>query len=570
MASFAPTSAGETKEGDEVATFLRSHNLEEYHAKFIDEGYDSLSRLKNIELVDLVEDIGMKKGHARQLLREIADLVILQQYPSEPVQPPKREASNINMATDANHPPTVKGTKIILTRRGECEYNGDMIDGKANGHGEGIWKKYAKGSENGPSATYIGLWENDERCGQGTITYVLDGLKTSAEYVGGYKNGFRHGEGTMTHSKNGWKYIGFWENDLFHGSCTSYTDAQGHYVGEYKNNLRCGHGTQTYAGKGFEGHTYVGSWADNKRDGVGTYTYGKTGEKYVGDWVKGKQEGEGSHVYKSGDTYVGGMKNGMREGQGTYTYKGLTKGHPDDPLADDPIMTVITYVGSFKNNERNGHGKQTAAYGETYEGEFKDGLYEGHGTQTYGLDHAGETYVGSYKKGHRWGQGTYTFPSGQTDVGLYEKWMKSGTKTYPSGSQYVGEFAVTHKNHREGKGIYTVINDGELMHKYDGEWMQHQQHGQGTSTWASGDRYVGEYRNGKQHGTGTYTWANGNEYVGEYRNDKKHGNGKYTDAAGNTYVGGYKEGKQFGSGTETLVDGTSWTGEWDENGEKIQ
>jgi hypothetical protein len=66
----------------------------------------------------------------------------------------------------------------------------------------------------------------------------------------------------------------------------------------------------------------------------------------------------------------------MREGQGTYTYKGLTKGHPDDPLDDDPIMTVITYVGSFKNNERNGHGKQTAAYGETYEGEFKDGLYE--------------------------------------------------------------------------------------------------------------------------------------------------------------------------------------------------
>ena len=108
MASFAPapTSAGETKEGDEVATFLRSHNLEEYHAKFIDEGYDSLSRLKNLELVDLVEDIGMKKGHARQILREIASLVILQQYPSEPVQPPKREASKINMMTDANHPPT--------------------------------------------------------------------------------------------------------------------------------------------------------------------------------------------------------------------------------------------------------------------------------------------------------------------------------------------------------------------------------------------------------------------------------------------------------------------------------
>ena len=104
MASFAPalTSAGKTKEGDEVASFLRSHNLEEYYSKFIDEGYDSLSRLKNLELVDLVEDIGMKKGHARQILREIASYSSESQQDTHPpapapipMPPPEEKVSSV-------------------------------------------------------------------------------------------------------------------------------------------------------------------------------------------------------------------------------------------------------------------------------------------------------------------------------------------------------------------------------------------------------------------------------------------------------------------------------------------
>ena len=78
---------------------------------------------------------------------------------------------------------SAKTTKIISTSKGKCEYNGAMIDGKANGHGEGIWKKYKK---DGLHATYIGLWKNDERCGQGTLTFVFEnGLKH--EYVGGFE-----------------------------------------------------------------------------------------------------------------------------------------------------------------------------------------------------------------------------------------------------------------------------------------------------------------------------------------------------------------------------------------------
>ncbi len=45
-------------------------------------------------------------------------------------------------------------------------------------------------------------------------------------------------------------------------------------------------------------------------------------------------------------------------------------------------------------------------------------------------------------------------------------------------------------------------------------------------------QYVGEYKRGKYHGQGTCTYANGNKYVGEW-----------------------KDGKRYGQGTMTYVDG---------------
>ena len=50
-----------------------------------------------------------------------------------------------------------------------------------------------------------------------------------------------------------------------------------------------------------------------------------------------------------------------------------------------------------------------------------------------------------------------------------------------------------------------------------GSWIPH---GQGTYTWANGDKYVGEWKWDKQHGQGTYTWADGAKYVGEWKSDE--------------------------------------------------
>ena len=106
MSSF--TSSGETKEDNDVKKLLRDLNLVEYFQKFMDEGYDTLDRLANIVLEDLLE-IGLLRGHARQFLREIQSRKAnnnLRQYDAEPVLAPNLEPSKRDMTTDPTHPPT--------------------------------------------------------------------------------------------------------------------------------------------------------------------------------------------------------------------------------------------------------------------------------------------------------------------------------------------------------------------------------------------------------------------------------------------------------------------------------
>ena len=66
-------------------------------------------------------------------------------------------------------------------------------------------------------------------------------------------------------------------------------------------------------------------------------------------------------------------------------------------------------------------------------------------------------------------------------------------------------------------------------------------HGQGTYTWADGQKYVGEWKNGAINGQGTLTWADGSKYVGEWKDFKRHGQGTYTSTKGNRFEGPWVE-----------------------------
>ena len=52
---------------------------------------------------------------------------------------------------------------------------------------------------------------------------------------------------------------------------------------------------------------------------------------------------------------------------------------------------------------------------------------------------------------------------------------------------------------REGYGVYHYVNGD----RYEGEWKEHQRHGQGTYYYAeTGSKYVGLWRKGKMTGHG--------------------------------------------------------------------
>jgi|TARA_B100000809_G_scaffold186611_1_gene184789 hypothetical protein len=74
-------------------------------------------------------------------------------------------------------------------------------------------------------------------------------------------------------------------------------------------------------------------------------------------------------------------------------------------------------------------------------------------------------------------------------------------------------------------------------------WKNEKRTGQGTFTWANGDKYVGEWKDGKKHGQGTFTYSEGMKYVGEYK-DGLPWNGIYYDKNGNIEIK-YVNGKMI-------------------------
>jgi len=92
-------------------------------------------------------------------------------------------------------------------------------------------------------------------------------------------------------------------------------------------------------------------------------------------------------------------------------------------------------------------------------------------------------------------------------------------------------------NCRLGQGTKTWANGN----KYQGTWKRGKPHGQGTWTYANGEKYHGTWKKGKMNRRGTYTWANGEKYQGGWKNSKMNGHGTHTDPNGDVYDVEYEE-----------------------------
>jgi hypothetical protein len=90
-----------------------------------------------------------------------------------------------------------------------------------------------------------------------------------------------------------------------------------------------------------------------------------------------------------------------------------------------------------------------------------------------------------------------------------------------------------------------------------GEFKVGKRNGQGTFTFASGEKYVGDFKDGEYNGQGTFTSASGNKYVGEFKDGKYNGQGITYSAYGNIKESGiFKDNTLV---TSQYIDPNSFT-----------
>ena len=184
-------------------------------------------------------------------------------------------------------------------------YEGEILEGKANGRGTLIYKE----DDGAERVSYVGEFKNGEQSGKGVMTWT-DGGK----YEGNWSNGVRNGFGTH-HYSNGRRYEGNWVNDKRNGTGKDFMPDGDRYEGNFVNGAYEGYGVYYWA----DGGRYEGNWKNDKRNGKGKY-FNKGGGRYEGDFVDGKYEGYGVYYWANGERYEGNWKNDKQNGQGVLWY----------------------------------------------------------------------------------------------------------------------------------------------------------------------------------------------------------------------------------------------------------
>lgn len=142
-----------------------------------------------------------------------------------------------------------------------------------------------------------------------------------------------------------------------------------------------------------------------------------------------------------------------------------------------------------------------------------------------------------------------------------------GILRYDDGTYYEGEF-IRHQQH--GQGYYKSVNEDW---SYRGDFFEGKFQGQGVLLQDSSVIYTGAFQNGLKNGQGrqespTEGWS----YEGAFKDDQYHGEGAYTSVYGDRYTGSFARGKYNGYGEmryqqtkDDPHDHHAYYGEWKDN-----
>ena len=172
------------------------------------------------------------------------------------------------------------------------KYTGDIKNNKRNGKGE-----YKSQME-----IYVGNWKDDQKDGEGTLTFG-DGT----EYIGFFKDGQFNGEGKIK-CKDGFSYQGNFLNNCMHGKGYLRGKNDHIYEGYFKNGKFHGSGTFKWINRNSTEY-YKGNYICGQKDGKGEFHF-SNGHVYNGSWKSGEPDGEGIYETKN-RKYIGNWRSGI-------------------------------------------------------------------------------------------------------------------------------------------------------------------------------------------------------------------------------------------------------------------
>lgn len=129
-----------------------------------------------------------------------------------------------------------------------------------------------------------------------------------------------------------------------------------------------------------------------------------------------------------------------------------------------------------------------------------------------------------------------------------------GTFNFPDNTKYTGQWIeIDGVKSRHGQGSFTFLSSKTTAgcdEIYTGDWEMDMMTGQGSYTFASGNKYKGGFKNNSFEGQGEYLYTDGASYVGQWHNNKMHGKGVYTDSndvkcSGEFFNGMYNSGRSY-------------------------
>jgi len=345
-----------------ILTFLTELCLESYYDKFIEEGYDNIDFLADVQIEELLE-IGMKRGHAKRVIRKInLELVSIpststttgetksnsdQDRRAPSVDLEEEDIDNLPIAHEVVELGIVNnvGRSNAASSSSSFDFNSmkkemqDQMEVEFNARLEDVRERMEQEHIARMTDERAAIKKEMELELSKAVAVAVERIQQEMELesrkaVAVAVERIQREVATSTGETKEQSVLS--ESDI-----TARVEAAGNkitynyngyvYYGQREGGKMHGYGTFTYG----YGQKYVGEFKNDKQDGNGTYT-DADGDKYVGEFKNDKYHGNGTHTYADGSKYVGEWKNGNKHGNGTFTSADGTIVHSGEWVNNQP------------------------------------------------------------------------------------------------------------------------------------------------------------------------------------------------------------------------------------------